>query len=79
MYHNTVLLHESIDALAIKADGVYVDATFGGGGHSRLILSRLNEKGRLLGFDQDKDSVQNKIDDNRSRLSERILHYLTKF
>ncbi|HOF45502.1 MAG TPA: 16S rRNA (cytosine(1402)-N(4))-methyltransferase RsmH [Bacteroidales bacterium] len=79
MYHNPVLLHESIDALAIKADGIYVDATFGGGGHSRLILSRLNEKGRLLGFDQDKDSVQNKIDDSRFEFIGANFTHLTKF
>ena len=47
-YHNSVLLRDSIDALAIKEDGVYVDITFGGGGHSREILSRLGEKGKLV-------------------------------
>ncbi len=54
-YHNPVLLKESVDALAIKPDGVYVDVTFGGGGHSREILSRLGDEGRLYAFDQDPD------------------------
>ena len=57
-YHVPVLLHESIDGLAIKPDGVYVDATFGGGGHSSEILKQLNG-GRLFGFDQDTDALRN--------------------
>ena len=56
-YHNPVLLNESIDGLSIKKDGVYVDVTFGGGGHSREILNRLDENGRLFAFDQDKDAL----------------------
>ncbi|MFI5195505.1 MAG: 16S rRNA (cytosine(1402)-N(4))-methyltransferase RsmH [Chitinophagales bacterium] len=64
-YHTTVLLHEAVDGLAIKADGVYVDATFGGGGHSREILKRLGPKGRLMAFDQDADAWKNKPDDKR--------------
>ena len=52
-YHNPVLLHESIDALAIKEGGVYIDVTFGGGGHSREILNRLGATGKLIAFDQD--------------------------
>lgn len=59
MYHAPVLLQESIDALAIKSDGIYVDATFGGGGHSGAILEKLSGKGRLLAFDQDEDAQQN--------------------
>ena len=55
-YHNPVLLKESIDALAIKEDGVYVDVTFGGGGHSREILKRLGSEGKLFAFDQDPDA-----------------------
>ena len=51
-YHNPVLLQQSIDALVTKADGIYADATFGGGGHSRAILSRLSPNGRLLAFDR---------------------------
>ena len=58
-YHTPVLLHESVDGLAIRPDGVYVDVTFGGGGHSREILSRLGPAGRLFGFDQDGDSERN--------------------
>lgn len=59
MYHIPVLLAESVNALNIKTDGTYVDVTFGGGGHSREILSRLGEDGRLFGFDQDADAEQN--------------------
>ena len=62
-YHNPVLLQESIDALAIKEDGVYVDVTFGGGGHSREILKRLGNEGKLFAFDQDPDALGNLIDD----------------
>ncbi|MCB0571651.1 MAG: 16S rRNA (cytosine(1402)-N(4))-methyltransferase RsmH [Phaeodactylibacter sp.] len=64
-YHLPVLATESVDALAIRPDGVYVDATFGGGGHSRLILERLGPQGRLLGFDQDEDAKANVPDDGR--------------
>ena len=62
-YHNPVLLHESIDGLAIKEDGVYVDVTFGGGGHSKEILNRLGKEGKLFAFDQDPDALENVIDD----------------
>ncbi len=64
-YHTTVLLQEAVDGLAIKEDGVYVDATFGGGGHSRAILEKLGPKGRLIAFDQDADAWKNKPDDER--------------
>ncbi|MBQ0024122.1 MAG: 16S rRNA (cytosine(1402)-N(4))-methyltransferase RsmH [Bacteroidales bacterium] len=64
-YHTPVLLNESVSALDIKTDGVYVDATFGGGGHSREILSRLSSKGRLLAFDQDEEAIANAPDDER--------------
>ena len=60
-YHTPVLLKESVDGLNIIEDGVYVDVTFGGGGHSKEILSRLGQKGRLIAFDQDKDSKMNLI------------------
>ncbi len=65
--HRTVLLHEAVDALAVKSDGVYVDGTFGRGGHSRLILSKLRENGRLIAFDKDLDAVAagRQIDDKR--------------
>lgn len=65
MYHIPVLLPESIEALAIKPDGIYVDCTFGGGGHSRAILDRLDHKGRLYGFDRDKDASENVPHDER--------------
>ncbi len=64
-YHTPVLYNESLDALNIKPNGVYVDCTFGGGGHSRGILERLNEDGRLIAFDQDADAKQNIPDDKR--------------
>lgn len=62
-YHTTVLLNEAVTALAIRPNGIYVDATFGGGGHSRLILEKLGEIGRLIAFDQDLDVQQNLIAD----------------
>ena len=64
-YHVAVLLKESVDGLEIQPDGVYVDVTFGGGGHSREILSRLGRQGRLFGFDQDGDSMSNIPSDDR--------------
>jgi 16S rRNA (cytosine1402-N4)-methyltransferase len=64
-YHTSVLLHESIEALHIQQDGVYVDATFGGGGHSKEILKALNEKGKLIAFDQDEDAWKNAPEDKR--------------
>ena len=64
-YHVPVLLKESIDGLAVQPDGVYVDVTFGGGGHSREILRRLGAKGRLYSFDQDADAEKNIVDDDR--------------
>lgn len=78
-YHNPVLLKESIDGLSIKEDGVYVDVTFGGGGHSREILSRLGEKGRLVGFDQDEDALANALDDDRFLLINENFRYIKQF
>ncbi|WP_298766240.1 16S rRNA (cytosine(1402)-N(4))-methyltransferase RsmH [uncultured Polaribacter sp.] len=78
-YHNPVLLNESVDALAIKADGVYVDVTFGGGGHSKEILKRLGVNGRLFGFDQDPDALENVIDDERFTLIPENFRYITRF
>lgn len=78
-YHNPVLLNDSIDALAIKKDGVYVDVTFGGGGHSREILNRLGESGKLIAFDQDLDAKRNKIDDSRFILIEENFRYIGRF
>ena len=67
-YHNPVLYKESIDALVWNPDGVYADATFGGGGHSRGILSRLSGKGRLIAFDRDADALANAPEDPRFKL-----------
>ncbi|MCR4859944.1 MAG: 16S rRNA (cytosine(1402)-N(4))-methyltransferase RsmH [Bacteroidales bacterium] len=67
-YHNPVLLHPSIDALVTNPDGFYADATFGGGGHSREILSRLSPKGRLMAFDRDADALSGAPDDPRFTL-----------
>jgi len=78
-YHNPVLLKESVDALSIKEDGVYVDVTFGGGGHSREILSRLGENGRLFAFDQDPDAQENKIDDERFVLIGENFRFISRF
>lgn len=70
IYHVPVMLKECIEALDIKPDGTYVDVTFGGGGHSRAILEKLSENGRLFAFDQDPDAVNNAIDDDRFCLIE---------
>lgn len=78
-YHNPVLLKETVDGLNIKPDGVYVDVTFGGGGHSREILSRLGPEGKLIGFDQDKDALVNAIDDERFLLINQNFRFLKKF
>jgi len=67
-YHNPVLLDESVSALITDRDGIYADATFGGGGHSREIISRLSAKGRLLAFDRDADALGNAIKDERFTL-----------
>lgn len=74
-----MLLHESVDGLNIKHDGVYVDVTFGGGGHSREILKRLGDEGRLFAFDQDEDALQNAIDDGRFQLINQNFRYLKQF
>lgn len=76
MYHKPVLLAESVDALVNNPDGVYVDVTFGGGGHSREILSRLSEKGRLFSFDQDTDALNNAIEDPRFTLINQNFRFL---
>lgn len=70
VYHVPVMLKECIEALDIKPDGTYVDVTFGGGGHSRAILEKLSENGRLFAFDQDPDAVNNAIEDDRFCLIE---------
>lgn len=83
VYHVPVLLHPTVDGLDIKPDGIYVDVTFGGGGHSREILRRLGPNGRLIAFDQDQEAWENKPDDDRLtlvrhnfRFMEHFLHYL---
>ena len=81
-YHKPVLLKESVDALISSPDGKYADATFGGGGHSREILSRLSDKGRLIAFDRDADAVKRAIDDPRFCLIHnnfRFIHNFTLF
>ena len=78
-YHNPVLLEETVSGLGVKPDGVYVDVTFGGGGHSREILNRLGEKGKLFGFDQDPDAQQNIIDDSRFTLIPENFRYIKRF
>lgn len=75
-YHVSVLLKESVDFLVQNSDGIYVDVTFGGGGHSREILSRLSSNGKLFGFDQDQDALQNGLDDNRFTLINQNFRYL---
>lgn len=78
-YHEPVMAAESIDGLAIKEDGIYVDATFGGGGHSALILNKLGDKGRLFGFDQDEDAAANVPDDDRLVFVPHNFRFLHRF
>lgn len=78
-YHVPVLLHESLEGMDIHPDGVYVDVTFGGGGHSREILRRLGDEGRLYGFDQDADAEQNIPDDERFVFVRSNFRYLYNF
>ena len=78
-YHIPVMLPEALQGLAIRPGGVYVDVTFGGGGHSRAILEQLDETGRLLAFDQDEDAVQNAIDDPRFTLIGENFRHMKSF
>jgi len=78
-YHRSVLLQETVDGLNIKEDGVYVDVTFGGGGHSKEILNRLGAKGKLYGFDQDEDAKNNAIDDERFVLIPQNFRHIKRF
>jgi 16S rRNA (cytosine1402-N4)-methyltransferase len=78
-YHIPALLNETIDGLNIRPDGVYVDVTFGGGGHSREILSHLGENGRLLGFDQDEAAYANRLDDKRFIFVRGNFRFITNF
>ena len=75
-YHVPVLLNESIDGLDIKSDGIYIDVTFGGGGHSKEILRRLGKKGHLYSFDQDQDAEKNIVNDNRFTFVRSNFRYL---
>ncbi len=79
MYHDPVLLNESVKGLNVKADGRYVDATFGGGGHSKEILKRLGVNGRLLAFDQDEDAIAQVPEDSRLLFERANFRYLERF
>ncbi len=79
VYHTPALLNETIEGLNIKPDGIYVDVTFGGGGHSLEILKQLGPKGKLLGFDQDEDAIKNKINDPRFIFVRSNFRYLKNF
>lgn len=78
-YHNPVLLKETVDGLNIKEDGIYVDVTFGGGGHSKEILSRLGKNGKLFAFDQDPDALENTLDDDRFTLIHENFQFMKRF
>ena len=78
-YHNPVLLNESVAGLNIKPEGIYVDVTFGGGGHSREILSRLDENGKLFAFDQDEDAQRNCINDDRFTLIPQNFRFIKRY
>ena len=79
LYHVPVLLHETIEALQIKPSGVYIDCTFGGGGHSKMILEKLGKDGRLIVFDQDKDSMANVPDDSKVTFIPHNFRHLQRF
>ena len=78
-FHSPVLLNEAIQGLKISPKGVYVDATFGGGGHSKAILEMLNKEGRLLSFDQDEDTYENKINDSRFKFISANFNHLSQY
>lgn len=78
-YHKPVLLEEAVTGLNIRPDGIYVDVTFGGGGHSAAILEQLNERGRLYGFDQDADAKANRFSDDRFEFIEANFCYMEHF
>lgn len=78
-YHNPVLLQESVDGLNIHPDGVYVDVTFGGGGHSKEILKRLGPNGKLFAFDQDEDALANALADDRFTLINENFRFIKRF
>ena len=78
-FHSPVLLNEAIQGLKISPKGVYIDATFGGGGHSKAILEMLNKEGRLLSFDQDEDTYENKINDSRFKFIPANFNHLSQY
>ena len=78
-YHNPVLLSATVDGLNIKPDGIYVDVTFGGGGHSKEIMKRLGPNGKLFGFDQDEDAISNALNDDRFVLIPENFRYIKRF
>lgn len=78
-YHNPVLLKETVDGLNIKPDGIYVDVTFGGGGHSKEILKKLGQNGKLFAFDQDEDALANALKDERFVLINENFRYIKRF
>ena len=78
-YHLPVMLNECIEGLNIRPEGTYVDATFGGGGHSRAIMSHLGEDGRLIAFDQDADALENALDDSRFTLLNENFRHMKSF
>lgn len=78
-YHNPVLLLPSVDGLGIRENGVYVDVTFGGGGHSKEILGRLGDDGKLFAFDQDEDAAENTIEDDRFKLIQENFRFTAQF
>jgi 16S rRNA (cytosine1402-N4)-methyltransferase len=78
-YHNPVLLHPTVDGLNIKPDGIYVDVTFGGGGHSKEILKRLGSNGKLFAFDQDEDALENALPDERFTLINENFRFIKRF
>lgn len=79
IYHTPALLNETIEGLNLKADGIYVDVTFGGGGHSKEILNRIGAKGKLFGFDQDLDAIKNIVDDKRFTFVRSNFKYMKNF
>lgn len=78
-YHKPVLLKEAVEGLNIKQDGIYVDVTFGGGGHSKEILKHLGPKGKLIAFDQDQDALLNTIEDSRFTLINENFKFIKRF
>ena len=79
IYHTPALLHETVEGLNLQSDGIYVDVTFGGGGHSKEILNKIGPKGKLFGFDQDADAIQNIVDDKRFTFVRSNFKYMKNF